>query len=158
MQGGQGEGSVLPAPRIIRSRALLVAAIAIFAPPVVVVVVTAVVVAVIVEYDGLRLTARGVLGLLSGVGGGRGGCPPVKTGTMFLGQSKTLKWINASDQNQRWTNNAAMMIWRTRTNCLSHLLFSDLSLARAICSSQRSSWFLSISSCRDFWRYLNERI
>ena len=40
--------------------------------------------------------------------------------------------------------------------CLhTYLLFSaDLSLARAICSSQRSSWFLSISSWSDFWRYL----
>ena len=107
MQGGQGEGSVLPAPRIIRSRAPLVAAIAIFAPPVVVVsvivvvvVVVAVVVAVIVEDDGLGLTARGILGLLSRVGGGRGGCPPVKTGKMFLGKSKTLKRLNTYDQNQ----------------------------------------------------------
>ena len=59
MQGGQGQGGVLPAPRVVGSGAPLdaVAAVA-----VVVVVVT-----VVVEDDGLRFTSRRYLGLLPGI-------------------------------------------------------------------------------------------
>ena len=100
VQGGQREGRVLPAPRIIRSGAPLVAAIAIVAPTVVVCVVVdvvvcvvvVVVVAVVVEHDGLRLSARGVPGPLPGIGGGRGGCPPVEIREKILTLTRPLKY------------------------------------------------------------------
>ena len=61
MQGGQGQGGVLPAPRVVGSGAPL-DAVAAVAALVVVVVVT-----VVVEDDGLRFTSRRYLGLLPGI-------------------------------------------------------------------------------------------
>ena len=62
MQGGQGQGGVLPAPRVVGSGAPLDAVAAVAALVVVVVVVT-----VVVEDDGLRFTSRRYLGLLPGI-------------------------------------------------------------------------------------------
>ena len=61
MQGGQGQGGVLPAPRVVGSGAPL-DAVAAVAALVVVVVVT-----FVVEDDGLRFTSRRYLGLLPGI-------------------------------------------------------------------------------------------
>ena len=85
MQGGQGQGCVLPAPRVVRSGTPLVTTIAAVAALVVVVVVSyadvvvVVIVAVVVEDDGLRFSSRRVLGFLPGIRGGRSGCPPVES-------------------------------------------------------------------------------
>ena len=62
MQGGQGQGGVLPAPRVVGSGAPLDAVAAVAALVVVVVVVT-----VVFEDDGLRFTSRRYLGLLPGI-------------------------------------------------------------------------------------------
>ena len=64
MQGGQGQGGVLPAPRVVGSGAPLDAVAAVAA---LVVVVVVVVVTVVVEDDGLRFTSRRYLGLLPGI-------------------------------------------------------------------------------------------
>ena len=63
MQGGQGQGGVLPAPRVVGSGAPLDAVAAVAA----LVVVVVVVVTVVVEDDGLRFTSRRYLGLLPGI-------------------------------------------------------------------------------------------
>ena len=59
VEGGQGERGALPAPRVVRTSAPLVAAA--------VVHVDVVVVAVVVEHDGLRLSASRNNVLLPGI-------------------------------------------------------------------------------------------
>ena len=72
VQGGQSQGCVLPAPRVVRSGTPLVATIAAVAALFVVVsdadvVVVVVVDAVVVEDDGLRFSSRRALGFLPGI-------------------------------------------------------------------------------------------